>query len=226
VTSPQILRPGTIAHGGRMLTPYADALAFMETLADRPPTAPDVILLVEHPPVLTLGRKGGAEFTGTVAAEVWPIARGGSITWHAPGQIVAYPIVQLARIDGPVGRGPFGDLPGYARLLEAALQEACGAFGVATVLRTGFTGVWCDDRRKIASIGVGMRGGWTLHGLALNVCPHLDQFDSIVPCGLDGVRMTSLWQQLDEARLTRPSLVEVAMELTESLTKRLRRRAP
>lgn len=231
-----VVRPGTVAHTGRMLCPYADALALLDTLADRPTVAPDILVFVEHPPVITLGRKGGAAAVHAravhlpghaepVAVDVWDIARGGSVTYHAPGQLVGYPVVQLARLDGPVGRGPLGDLPGYARLLEAAIQQACRACGVPTVLRPGFAGVWIDDHTKLASIGVGVRNGWTLHGFALNVCPHLEGFAAITPCGLDGVRMTSLWQQADERGLPRPAWEAVAAELEVALVARLRRRA-
>lgn len=207
----------------------------LDTLAQRPKSAPDVIVFVEHPPVITLGRKGGAASVHArtldlpghaepVPVEVWDIARGGSVTYHAPGQLVVYPVVQLAQLEGPVGRGPLGDLPGYARLLEAAIQQACAACGIETVVRPGFAGVWLDERTKLASIGVGVRNGWTLHGLALNVCPHLEGFAAITPCGLDGVRMTSLWQVADERGLPRPAWEMVAAEVEVGLVGRLRRR--
>ena len=231
-----MLRPGLAPYGG--LCAYADALALMDALVARPPDAPDVLLSLQHPPTLTLGRRGGGEHLpvavagqislqfpghGAVRVDVHEIARGGSITWHAPGQLVVYPIVQLARLEGPVGRGPLGDLPAFVRLLELAMQETCRVFGVTTVQRDGFAGLWIDDKTKIASIGVGLRSGWSFHGLALNVNPHLDAFAGIVPCGLDGVRMTSLWRELDLARMPRPALAEVEAELVEGLKRRLRR---
>ena len=151
------------------------------------------------------------------------VARGGSVTWHAPGQLVVYPIVQLCQQQGPWGNGPLGDLPEFVRLLEQCIVATCAQFGVATVLKPGQSGVWIDAQRKIASLGLGLRNGWTFHGLALNVNPRLDGF-AVTPCGLDGVRMTSMWQVCDERGATRPELTEVQQVLERQLREVLRRR--
>lgn len=231
---PHVLLPGGQVHDGQALCPYADALALMEALVERPPTAPDVVLCLQHPPTLTVGRRGGREHVHTTRlalpghpaldVDVHETARGGSVTWHAPGQLVVYPVVQLPRLAGALGRGPLGDLPAFARALEDAMQAACAAFGLATSTRPGFAGLWLDERTKIGSLGVAVRRGWTYHGLALNVCPHLEAFDLVTPCGLEGVKMTSLWRELEQQGLPRPTLGEVRDELLAVLLPRLRRR--
>lgn len=229
---PAVLRPGHVQHvhhdGATLrLCDYADALAIMDALVARPADAPDVVLSVQHPPTITLGRRGGAQHMRLgamqVPVDIWEIARGGSVTWHAPGQLVVYPVVQLARMAGPIGRGPLGDLPLFVRLLEQAMLATCASFGLHTLTREGFSGLWLDETTKLGSIGVGLRGGWTFHGLALNVCPDLAAFTEVTPCGLDGVRMTSLWQELARRDLPRPTLAEVEAELVESLLRHLTR---
>jgi lipoate-protein ligase B len=228
--TPQVLRPGHRPHGDALLCDYGDALALMESLILRPASAPDLLLSVQHPPTITLGRRGGREHVhgssihrggDDIPVDIWDVARGGSVTYHAPGQLVLYPIVRLTRLEGPIGRGPLGDLPAFVRMLEVAMQETCATFGLRTIAREGFAGLWVDERSKIASIGVGIRHGWSFHGLALNVCPHLEGFDLVTPCGLDGVRMTTLWRELDERALPRPSLAEVEAELIERVVLRL-----
>lgn len=226
----QVLRPGQRSHGDALVCDYGDALAMMDTLIERPNTAPDMLICVQHPPTITLGRRGGREHVhgssarvggDSLAVDVWEVARGGSVTYHAPGQLVLYPIMQLTRLAAPIGRGPVGDLPAFVRALEQAMLETCTTFGVPTLTRDGYSGLWVDERTKIASIGVGVRRGWSFHGLALNVCPHLEGFDLVTPCGLDGVRMTSMWRQLDERRWPRPSMAQVEAELIERLLARL-----
>lgn len=214
------------------LADYATAVAVMDALVQRPAHDPDVLLLLEHPPVATLGRKGGADqlratqWTDangrTVQVPVHAVARGGNVTMHAPGQLVGYPIVQLAQLAGPVGTGPFGDLPRYVRELEEALVTVCAQFGVACQQRPGYSGVWCSDTDKIASIGVGVRNGWAMHGFALNVDPPLALFELMVPCGLPGVRLTSLAAQ---CRGATPALSEVATAVSLELQRHLRRRS-
>ena len=227
--------PSDEAHDGRRLLSYEAGLRLMQRLCERPPTAPDVLLVVEHPPTITLGRRGdaahihgrwlrGAAGAGRQVA-VHEVARGGDVTWHGPGQLVVYPIVQLTQLHGPIGRGPIGDLPALVRSLEEAIIEACASFGLITCLRAGFSGVWIDERTKLASIGVGVQRGWSLHGLALNVEPRLEGFDLITPCGLQGVQMSSIRREFERAGRNPPSWSAVESALLTALSRRLRRRA-
>ncbi|MGH7932708.1 MAG: lipoyl(octanoyl) transferase LipB, partial [Candidatus Binataceae bacterium] len=117
---------------------------------------------------------------------VYRVSRGGQITYHGPGQIVGYPIVKL--------EGATRDVIRYLRMLEQVMIDALAAVGVAAGRREGLTGVWVETR-KIASIGVGLRRWVTLHGFALNVASDLSFFDAMVPCGIDGCRMTSIAAQ-------------------------------
>jgi lipoate-protein ligase B len=225
---------GDVEHDGRMLCRYADALARMDALTARPRSAADVLLAAEHPPTITTGRNGGRDAIhgrqvrgrdgGVVAVEVYDVARGGSVTYHAPGQLVIYPIVQLQSLEGPVGRGPIGDLPAMVRLLESAIIDVCRHFDLETHQRAGFSGVWCDPRTKLASIGLGVRSGWSFHGLALNIEPRLEGFDLITPCALDGVRMTSMQAELERRGTTAPSFDAVRTALLDALALRLVRR--
>lgn len=225
--------PGGL-HDGRPLCAYPDALDRMDVLTARPAEAEDVLLLAEHPPTITVGRKGGHALIhgrslrgsdgAPYAVDVFDVARGGSLTYHGPGQLVVYPILRLTQLQGPIGRGPIGDLPLLVRALEAAMVETCAAFGLPTVTRAGFSGVWIDETTKLASIGVGVRNGWTFHGLALNVEPRLEGFDLITPCALDGVRMTTMRQQLECAGRPVPSYDAVEARLVAALSARLQRR--
>jgi len=199
------LRPGLASEWlGRV--PYGEALALQEACVRqrRAGAAPDRLLLLEHPPVVTLGRSARPEHLledeAALAArgvELHRVARGGDVTWHGPGQLVGYPILDLAARGEPdVGR--------YLRRLEAVLVEALAALGVAAQTRPGWTGVFAaggapGPARKLASIGVGLRGWITCHGFALNVDPDLAGFASIVPCGLHGVAMTSVAAELGAA---------------------------
>lgn len=150
----------------------------------------DVLVLVEHPPVITFGRSAGAkhliasrEQLAARGIDIAEVERGGDATFHGPGQLVGYPILDLKR---PPHRQ---DLHWYLRQIEQALIDALAPFGVAAVRRPGLTGVWIGDR-KIASIGVHARDWVTWHGFALNVSTDLAFFDLIVPCGIAGVQMT------------------------------------
>jgi len=184
--------------------PYADALALQErrVAAVRAGEAGDALLLLEHPSVVTLGRSAREENLrvprGELAArgvEVHEIARGGDVTWHGPGQLVGYAIVDLA------ARGRT-DVHRFLRDLEAGLCDALAKLGLACDTRDGMTGVFVADSappRKIASIGIGLRGWVTWHGFALNVTPDLAGFGAIVPCGLRGVEMTSVARELGAA---------------------------
>jgi lipoyl(octanoyl) transferase len=171
---------------------YCDALALQDRIreARQRDELPDVLLTLEHPPVYTRTRRSapgelpmGADFYAERGIEIVDTDRGGKVTYHGPGQLVGYPIV---RVD---------DVVAYVRLLERALVAVLADEGVAARARPddgpSFTGVWVGER-KIASIGVRVRRGVTKHGFALNVENDLEPFAWIVPCGLDGVRMTSL----------------------------------
>lgn len=150
----------------------------------------DVLLLVEHEPVYTLGRGTNAQSLPIhpdalrrLGADVVEVERGGDVTWHGPGQLVGYPIVHLS--------GHREDLHWYLRTLEQVLISALRALRIPATTDAGRTGVWVDER-KIASIGIHVKQWVTLHGFALNVSPDLSWFGHIVPCGLQGVVMTSV----------------------------------
>jgi lipoyl(octanoyl) transferase len=169
------------------LVPYTEALAWQRALAqariDRR-LDHDVLLLLEHPPVITLGRGSRIEHVlESGGIEVHEIERGGDVTFHGPGQLVGYPILDLT--------GYRRDLHWYLRTLEDVLIAAIEQLGFAAERRDGLTGVWTRGR-KIASIGVHARHWVTWHGFALNVDTDLDHFRRIVPCGIAGVEMTSL----------------------------------
>lgn len=155
-------------------------------------SAPDTVLLVEHTPVYTAGKRTATADRPVDGTPVVDVDRGGRITWHGPGQLVAYPIVRLAE---PV------DVVGYVRALEQAVLDTCAALGVETMRVEGRSGVWCPattDRRerKVAAIGVRVARGVTMHGLALNCDPDLGAFDRIVPCGISDADVTSLSAEL------------------------------
>jgi lipoate-protein ligase B len=183
---------------------YAEGLALQdEAVAERRAgRAGDRLLLLEHPPVITLGRRADPAHLRSPAAalrargvEVHEVARGGDVTWHGPGQLVGYLIVDLAAGGRP-------DVGVFLRGVEAALAGALAGLGVAAEPRAGFTGVFVQGGappRKIASIGIGVRGWVTLHGFALNVTNDLAGFDDIVPCGLPDVVMTSVARELGRA---------------------------
>lgn len=184
---------------------YRDALKLQDELvaARRRGEGTDTLLLLEHPPVVTLGRSARGEHLLVAAdalaargIDVHEVARGGDVTYHAPGQLVGYPIVDLAARDAR-------DVHAWLRTLEELIGEALVALGVPWRRVPGWTGVFVDTAedvrpRKIASIGVGVRGWVTLHGFALNVDLDLSGFDAIVPCGLHAVEMTSVARELGD----------------------------
>jgi lipoyl(octanoyl) transferase len=186
VSELRVIRAGTV--------PYEDAWAWQRQLhADRVAgTGPDTLLLLEHPPVYTAGKRTEPHerpFDGTPVIDV---DRGGKITWHGPGQLVGYPIVALP---DPV------DVVAHVRRLEQALMEVCTALGVATARVEGRSGVWvlADDRgpdRKVAAIGVRVARGVTMHGFALNCDPDMAAFSNMVPCGIPDAGATSLTAEL------------------------------
>ena len=190
-------RPLAVVDLGTM--DYAEALEMQRAAAharisgalDR-----DTLILVEHPPVITLGRSTDqAHLLGDTATleargiELFDVERGGDITFHGPGQLVGYPIIDL--------RNHQEDLHWYLRQIEAVLIAALGAFGIAAERRPTLTGVWTGNR-KIASIGVHARSWVTWHGFALNVTTDLTFFGLIVPCGIDQVEMTSVARELGD----------------------------
>jgi lipoyl(octanoyl) transferase len=147
----------------------------------------DVLLLLEHPHVYTLGRGADERFVLNPAGiPVYRVSRGGQVTYHGPGQLVGYPIVKL--------QGAQRDVLRYLRRLEQLLIESLAELGLAAGRRPGLTGVWIAQE-KIASIGVGFRRWVSRHGFALNVTTDLSFFNAIVPCGIAGCRMTSVSAQ-------------------------------
>lgn len=177
--------------------PYGEALELQRNIArDRITGAipQDVLLLLEHPPVITLGRGtkeknlvSSPEFLQSKGVELFEVERGGDVTFHGPGQLVGYPIIDLKRHRQ--------DLHWYLRKIEEALINTLADYGIPGERNTAFTGVWTRGR-KIASIGVHARDWVTWHGFALNITTDLSFFDLIVPCGIDGVVMTSIAREL------------------------------
>jgi lipoate-protein ligase B len=180
------------------LRPYAEVLELQRAVAAARIAGEipqDVLLLVEHPPVVTLGR-GARDASHVIASaallaargvERFEVDRGGDVTFHGPGQLVGYPIIDLNRHRQ--------DLHWYLRQVEDLLIRALHTLGIAAEQSAGLTGVWTGGR-KIASIGVHARQWVTWHGFALNVTTDLSYFDLIVPCGIHGVTMTSVEQEL------------------------------
>ena len=182
---------------GRM--EFQRALALQEEIVLKKredPSVEDQLLLLEHEPVYTIGRTPdrsslsatGRIRRGEVGAAHLPypffvINRGGQATYHGPGQLMGYPIIDLRRCGQ--------DLHKYLRWLEQSLMDLLAKYGIAAARRESLTGVWVGDR-KIASIGVGVRHWITMHGFALNVCGDLSPFNHIVPCGINNVAMTSI----------------------------------
>jgi lipoate-protein ligase B len=201
---------GVIAH--------ADAMALQDSLVEQRLTdeIPDTLLLLEHPPVITLGRRGSLEdiYVSEAALAAGGIAverttRGGLVTYHGPGQLVGYPIVHL--------RQRKLSIPCYVRALELAIIHALGSFGVESHLDEDHIGVW-TDRGKIAAIGVAQRHGVTLHGFAVNLQPNLEHFGLINPCGIAELGVTSAEALLGHAVEMQVFKARVAHALTSELT--------
>jgi lipoyl(octanoyl) transferase len=172
---------------GRM--DFASALALQEEIVAKKredPSHPDALFLLEHEPVYTIGRtpdQSSLLGAGHLRHPLFAINRGGQATYHGPGQLMGYPIIDLRRCGQ--------DLHRYLRWLERLLIELLAEHGILASRRESLTGVWVGDR-KIASIGVGVRHWITMHGFALNVCGDLSPFDCIIPCGINNVMMTSM----------------------------------
>lgn len=191
------------------LLPYAEALDLQRQLvaARKAGTVPDILLLCEHPHVITLGRNGHQEhllasqhLLRQMNVQFYATDRGGDITYHGPGQIVGYPILDLARIRR--------DVAWYLRQLEELMISVTGDFGIEATRKPGMTGVWVErpsqdsmpaTAEKLAAIGVHLSRWVTSHGFAYNVSTDLRYFDLIVPCGLHGKRATSLEAALGRA---------------------------
>ncbi|CAB4719761.1 MAG: lipoyl(octanoyl) transferase LipB [Actinobacteria bacterium] len=151
---------------------------------------PNTLLLLEHPSVYTAGRRTEQSEKPIDGTPVIDVDRGGKITWHGPGQLVGYPIVKLAKPH---------ELVGFVREIESGLINACEEFGISAMCVSGRTGVWIRDGkgdRKIAAIGIRVAQGVTMHGFALNVCPNLDAFKQIIPCGIADAQVTSMQEEL------------------------------
>jgi lipoyl(octanoyl) transferase len=210
-----------VCHLGRI--EYGEGLALQERIraARQREEIPDVLLALEHWPVYTRGRRAkpgelpmGEEWYGARGIEIHDTDRGGKVTYHGPGQLVGYPIVRIE------------DVVGYVRRLESALVAALAEEGVSARGRQedgpAFTGVWVGER-KIASIGVHVAHGVTTHGFAINVENDLQPFSWIVPCGLDGVRMTSLAREAGAgAGRMRCFRKRVAFQVAQALHRRQR----
>ena len=185
--------------------PYADGLTLQKVLIEAryENRIGNTLVLLEHPPVLTLGRNSSRanilasdEFLAYRGVEIHEINRGGDVTYHGPGQLVGYPIIDLRSFTPRLGAVDF------VRKIEEALIRACGDFGVKTTRIAGRTGVWTMaggsiQEKKIAAIGVHISRGITSHGFAFNVSPDLRDFQLIVPCGIADREVTSLERAAD-----------------------------
>jgi len=174
------------------LIDYLEALELQERVraARQDEQIPDVLLLLEHPPVYTRGRRSepgelplGEQWYRAQGIEIVDSDRGGKLTYHGPGQLVGYPIMRIA------------DVVAYLRTMESAIIAALAEQGITARMREGLTGVWVEER-KIGSIGVHVQRGVTTHGFAINVENDLQPFEWVLPCGLEGVSMTSIAREL------------------------------
>jgi lipoyl(octanoyl) transferase len=203
---------------------YREALALQERVraARQEDAVPDVMLVLEHPPVYTRGRRSGPgelpmgeDWYRAQGIEIVDVDRGGKVTYHGPGQLVGYPVMRVT------------DVLEYVRTLERGLVAALQAEGVAGVRSrpedgVAYTGVWVENR-KIASIGVHLAHGVTTHGWAVNVENDLQPFGWVVPCGLDGVQMTSLIKETARpAGQMRCFRKRAAFEVAQALGRRQR----
>lgn len=201
------------------LMDYLEALAVQMELvkARTEDSIPDVLLLLEHPHIYTIGRGGKEEnlLVGTEELEkrgisVLRVNRGGDITYHGPGQLVGYPIMKL--------EGSSKDVFLYLRRLEEMLKETLSVWGINAQQISGLTGVWVEDM-KIGAIGVGMRKWVTFHGFALNVSPDLSYFRYIVPCGITKKGVTSIESLLKE-KVCMEEVTEVLVRKFEEIFRR------
>ena len=183
---------GSIALSKAGLVDYEEALQLQRNLHNEIAEGqrPNTLLLLQHPPVFTAGRRTLDSEKPTDGSVVIDVDRGGKITFHGPGQIVGYPIVRL--------KNP-NDVVGFVRELETSLIAVCKEFGIDAQRYCERSGVWLRDEhgdRKIAAIGIRVARGVTMHGFALNVNPDLSYFDRIVPCGISDAQVTSMSKEL------------------------------
>ncbi len=171
------------------VVPYEQAWRLQQSVhAEVVDGAEDTVLLLEHPPVYTAGKRTSPWERPVDGTPVVDVDRGGKITWHGPGQLTGYPILRLA---DPV------DVVAYVRRLEQVLIDVCGELGLATTRVEGRSGVWTPDgARKVAAIGIRVSRGVTMHGFALNADPDLTAYDRIVPCGIADATVPSLSREL------------------------------
>ena len=224
---PSDAHPLLLGHGGVLTVdrlgtvPYVPTWELQDELAEqrRVRRIGDRLLLLEHFPVYTIGRGGDAanmlatpERLREIGAELIRIDRGGDITFHGPGQMVAYPIVEL--------RDPL-DLRRYVRILEAAVIGTAAAFGVEAAHLDGLPGIWVNGERKLAAIGVRVKRGVTTHGLALNVNTDLRWFDEMIPCGIPDKEVTTLARETGAAVPTERVEDELARQLAAQLGLRI-----
>ena len=199
-----------VANLGRL--DYDDGTALQDRLRDRRQAeeVADSLLLLEHSPVYTKGRRAtagelpmGEAWYESQGIQVRPSDRGGRVTYHGPGQLVGYPIMRIT------------DVLAYVRTMEGAIIAALADEGIQAEVREGLTGVWVEDR-KIGSIGVHVSRGVTTHGFAVNVDNDLQPFEWVVPCGIEGVRMTSVYKETGRTGAMRCFRKRVAHRFAEA----------
>lgn len=230
MANPSRLPPVEVSWLGRV--PYDQAWALQQrlTVARADGRAPDRLLLLEHPPVYTLGRSARPENLllddEARAAEgiaLHHVDRGGDVTYHGPGQLVGYPILDLRASAAAQGRA-YPDLHDYLRNLEGLLIAVLAGLGIAARRFPGYTGVWVDERgrpEKIAAIGVKVSSrGISSHGFALNVAPNLAHFAGIVPCGIAGHGVTSIAALRGDA----PALPDLVPTISDAFAQQFQRR--
>ena len=208
-----MLTPLVFTRAGLM--EYSEALSMQRSIHSEVAQGvrPNTMILLEHPSVYTAGKRTTAIEKPTDGTPVIDVDRGGKITWHGPGQLVGYPIVQLAKPS---------ELVGFVREIEAGLIKVCAEFGINTQRIEGRSGVWVRDERgdrKLAAIGIRVAQKVSMHGFALNVNPELAAFNRIIPCGIDDAAVTSLAQELSRDITVDEVIPVVEKFLLESLKK-------
>ncbi len=202
-----ILRYGLLPYGKGLLTQRAIHQDVVDGIAE------NTLLLLEHPPVFTAGRRTTMAERPTDGTPVIDVDRGGKITFHGPGQLVGYPIIKLRNRN---------DVVGYVRELERAIINICADFGITTQCYGGKSGVWIRDShgdRKISAIGIRVAKGVTMHGFALNVNPDLSWFEKIIPCGIPDAQVTSMEKELGRDITTDEVIASAEKHLRDSLRK-------